>query len=143
MNSDIKQVFADEVAREPYARKLGMKLVEIGEGSSKVEMVLTTDMENLLGMTHGGAIFSLMDEAFQTACNSHGTLAVALSLNVVYTRPPEAGSTLTAIAEECNRGVKTGLYEIRVVDDRGRDIARCQALAYRKGTPLPFLNDVD
>ncbi|MBW2123747.1 MAG: PaaI family thioesterase, partial [Deltaproteobacteria bacterium] len=95
-------------------------------------------MENLFGMAHGGAIYSLIDEAFQTAVNSHGTLAVALNMNVTYVNSPEPGDLLRAEAREVSLTRKTGTYAIRVTDGKDRLIALCQALAYRKGEPLPF-----
>ena len=139
MDTKMRDAIFREVEREPFARKLGMKLIELGEGYSKVEMVFTPDMENLFGMAHGGALFSLLDEAFETASNSHGTMAVALSMSVNYVMAPSPGCTLTAEAREFSRTRKTANYDIRVVDDQGQLIASCQALVYRKGVPLPFL----
>ena len=139
MDTKMRDAIFREVEREPFARKLGMKLIELGDGYSKVEMVFTPDMENLFGMAHGGALFSLLDEAFETASNSHGTMAVALSMSVNYVMAPSPGCTLTAEAREFSRSRKTANYDIRVVDDQGQLIASCQALVYRKGVPLPFL----
>jgi acyl-CoA thioesterase len=102
-------------------------------------MVVTKDMENILGMTHGGALFALIDEAFQTASNSHGTVAVALSMTVNYIAPPMEGCRLTAEAKEISRTRKTANYDIKVRDEQGHLIASCQALVYRKGIALPFL----
>jgi len=90
-------------------------------------------------MAHGGALFSLLDEAFETASNSHGTVAVALSMSVNYVMAPSPGCTLIAEAREFSRTRKTANYDIRVVDDQGQLVASCQALVYRKGMPLPFL----
>jgi len=98
------------------------------------------DDRNIFGTVHGGAIFSLMDEALQASCNSHGQLAVALSLNVVYHNPAAAGGTLRATSRELHISRKTATYDIRVTDDRGVLIASCQALAYRKKDVLPILN---
>lgn len=69
-------------------------------------MVFTPDMENIFGMAHGGAIFSLMDAAFEIASNSHGTMAVALNMSINYLASPEKGATLTAEAREINRTKK-------------------------------------
>jgi acyl-CoA thioesterase len=66
-------------------------------------------------------------------------VAVALNVNISYLAPPKMGSRLTAEAREIHCSRKTALYDIRVVDDQGKPIAACQALAYRKGDPLPFL----
>ena len=96
-------------------------------------------MNKIFGMIHGGAIFSLTDEAFQASCNSHGTVAVALNVNVTYHQPPTNKGTLKAESVELHRSKRTATYEIRVTDDEGKLIASCLALAYRKGVQLPFL----
>jgi acyl-CoA thioesterase len=83
----------------------------------------------------------LIDEAFETASNSYGTMAVALSMNVAYLSSPVSGSRLIAEAHELSRTEKTAAYDIKVVDDRNHLIASCQALVYRKGKPLPFLKE--
>jgi acyl-CoA thioesterase len=102
-------------------------------------MNFTPDMENIHGIAHGGALFAVIDEAFETASNSHGTIAVALNMNVTYLSSPPSGSRLIAEAREFNRTQKTAVYDIKVFDDKNNPIASCQALVYRKGVPLPFL----
>jgi len=88
MDERVKEAIFKKVETEPFARKFGIRLLDLEEGYSKVEMKLTPDMENLLGMAHGGALFALIDEAFETASNSHGTVAVAFSMNITYIAPP-------------------------------------------------------
>jgi acyl-CoA thioesterase len=127
------------VEKERYAQKLGMKLVLVEPGHAIVEMTPSDDMDNIFGMTHGGAIFSLIDEAFQVSCNAHGTVAVALNMTVAYHRPPEKNRTLRAESKEIHRSAKTGTYDIKVMDDEGSLIASCMATAFRKGEKLPFL----
>jgi len=84
MDERVKEAIFRQVEKETFAKKFGLQLVELGAGCSKVEMTFTPDMENILGMAHGGALFALIDEAFETASNSHGTMAVALNLNTTY-----------------------------------------------------------
>ncbi len=132
------QEFKSRVEREPFAKKFGIRLLEIGPGYSKVQMKFTPDMENLFGMAHGGALFALIDEAFETASNSHGTLAVALNMNITYIAAVHPGSTITAEAVEISLTRKTAGYEIKARDEKDRLIAACQALVYRKGSPTPF-----
>lgn len=139
MEQKVKEAFFRQVEKEPFARKLGLKLVGLDDGYSKVEMNFSPDLENILGMAHGGAIFALVDEAFETASNSHGTVAVALNMNITYLSSPSPGSRLTAEAREFARTQKTASYDIKVVDDQNNLIASCQALVYRKGNALPFL----
>jgi acyl-CoA thioesterase len=118
---------------------MGIRLVDMGPGHAVVEMKPGDEDINLFGMVHGGAIFSLIDEAFQISCNAHGTLAVALNVQVTYHHPPQKNQRLEAESREIHRSKKTATYEIRVTDEEGRLIASCSALAYRKGVTLPFL----
>jgi len=141
MDDKIKETICNRVENEPYALKMGMRLIELAPGHAIVEMAPQKDTENIFGMTHGGAIFSLIDEAFQVSCNSHGTVAVALNVTVTYHQPPDRESTLRAESKEIHHSNKTATYEIRVTDERDNLIASCQALAYRKRDRLPFLDE--
>lgn len=139
MQEAVKNAIINKVNQEPFARKLNLRLVHLAEGHSVVEMPFSPDVENMFGMAHGGAIFGLIDEAFETASNSHGTIAVALNMNVTYLAAPVPGSTLRAEAKEISKTFRTGAYDIQVTDDAHTLIATCQALVYRKNKPLPFL----
>ena len=140
MDDGVRKALQEQVQTEPYANKLDIKLIEASEGYSLVEMQLTPDMQNIFGMAHGGAIFSLVDEAFEVASNSHGTVALALNLNITYTAAPSMGDTLRAEAKEIARSSRTATYDIRVMNSDGLMIAVCQALVYRKADKLPFLD---
>ena len=140
MNSKIKEAIFRQVEQEPFAKKFDLKLIDLDEGYSKVSMVFTPDMENMFGKAHGGALFALIDEAFETASNSHGTVAVALNMSISYLASPSTGSILTAEAKEINRTNKTAVYDIKVVEGESRLLASCQALVYRLDKPLPFLD---
>jgi len=87
MDPKIREAIFNQVGKEPFAKKFGLELVGLDEGYSRVEMDFTPDLENLFGMAHGGALFALIDEAFETASNSHGTMAVALNMNITYIAP--------------------------------------------------------
>ena len=139
MDHRVREAIFNQVGKEPFAKKFGLELVGLDEGYSRVEMDFTPDLENLFGMAHGGALFALIDEAFETASNSHGTMAVALNMNITYVSSPSKGERLCAEAREINRTNRTALYDIKVLDRQNRLIATCQALVYRTGKPLPFL----
>jgi acyl-CoA thioesterase len=141
MDEAVRTAIFRRVASEGYAGKLGLKLVELASGRAVVEMKPQNNDENIFGMVHGGAIFSLMDEAFQVSCNSHGRVAVALNVNVTFHASPPFDQVLRAESTERHRSKKTATYDITVTDKTGRLIASCQALAYRKKEPLPFLAD--
>ena len=140
MDPKVKDAIFQAVETEPFARQLKMKLIKLEDGYSKVEMVYRPDeMNNIYQRAHGGAVFALIDESFETACQTDGTIAVALNVNVTYISSPEPGVQLMATAKEISRTKRTANYEIKVADENQNLIASCQALAFRTGKPIPFL----
>lgn len=124
---------------EPYAQIFGIEIVELEAGRALLQMQTSQRMNNLFGMIHGAAIYSLLDAAFELAVNSHGTVAVALSVNVNYLNAALPGEMLQAEARETNQSRKISACEIRVTGKDARLVASAQALAYRKKDKLPFL----
>ncbi len=133
-----RTLFFKKVNEEPFAKLLNIKLKDVGDGYAFCEMEYTEQMDNIYGMAHGGAIFSLIDEAFEISSNSHGNIAVALNVNVTYMKPPKKNTVLTAESKEVNRTRRTASYQITVRDDNNL-IAVCQALVYRRDETIPFL----
>ena len=134
-----------QVDSEPFANHMGISLRDIAPGSAVVEAKFSEKMNNFHGLIHGGAIFSLIDEAFAAASNSHGTIALALNMNLTYIAPPKVNSLLIAEAKEESRTRRTATYRIEVqqVEKEGekKKVAICQALVYRKDKKLPFLEN--
>ncbi len=140
MDPKIKNGILSAVKNEPLARTFKIELLELSTGKSTLEMVYDPDtMSNMYDRAHGGAIFALIDEAFETASQTHGTIAVALNVNVTYIVSPKDKSTIRAEAHEVSRTKKTATYAINVYGPGRKLIATCQALAYRTGKPIPFL----
>ena len=140
MEPAVRKALYDAVQKEPFAQAMKMQLVELELGYSAVEMVYDPKaMNNIYERAHGGAIFGLIDEAFEAAGQTDGTVAGALNVNVTYVSSPQAGMRLRAEARELCRTKKTASYDIKVTDKNGQLIATCQALAYRTGKPIPFL----
>lgn len=128
-----------EFAQEPYAQIFGIEIEELEAGHAVLKMRTKDVMNNLFGTVHGAAIYSLLDAAFELTVNSHGTVAVALGVNVNYLSPARSGETLWVEGRETNRSRKISSCDIRVTGEDGRLVATCQALAYRMRDRLPFL----
>ena len=139
MEDGKKASYFKKVKEEPFARFLNIRLKDVSEGYALCEMEYTEQMDNIFGMAHGGAIFSLIDEAFEISSNSHGNVAVALNINVTYMKPPRKNTLLTAESKEINRTRRTASYHITVKDEENL-IAVCQALVYITDKAIPFLD---
>ena len=131
---DIKDYFKTD----QFAARNNIELLEAGNGCAKAKMTLQPHHWNGLGTVHGGALFTLADFAFAAACNSHGTVAVAIDANITFMKAISAG-TLFAAAREVSKNFKLGSYAVEVRNEQGELIAQFQGLAYRKKDKLPFV----
>ena len=140
MDQKVREAIFEAVKKEPFARSMQMELVNLEDGHSEVQMVYEPEnMANIYARAHGGAIYALIDEAFETAGQTDGTIAVALNVNVTYVASPEPGQRLQARAQRVSQTKKTASYDIKVTDQNGQVIALCQALAFRTGKAISFL----
>ncbi len=140
MDTTIKKAIEKAVEHEALAKTFKIELMELETGRSVVEMDYRPEtMSNIYERAHGGAIYALIDEAFETAGQTHGTIAVALNVNVTYIASPPDGARLRAEAREISCTKKTAVYDITVSGPDQQIIATCQALAYRTGKTIPFL----
>jgi acyl-CoA thioesterase len=124
------------------AQALGVTLDEVAPGRARVSLTVREDMTNSVGTCHGGVIFSLADCAFEYSCNSHNRKTVAAGSSIDYVRAARLGDRLTAIAEERSLVGRSGVYDVRVVDQNGEPVAffrgRSRSVA---GAVLPGSDD--
>ena len=131
--ADLKRFFLND----QFAAHSNIELLTAGPGHSTARMKLGPHHLNGMNTVHGGAIFTLADFAFAVACNSHGTLSVALDVSIVFIKAATTG-TLLAEAREVSKNFKVGLYNVDIKDDQGDLVAQFQGVAYRKKDHLPI-----
>src|ERR1044071_10204810 len=118
-----EKVVAHMMEHDLFSQWLGIEVLEIKEGYSRLKMKVRTEMINGFGIVHGGIAFSLADSAFAFACNNRNVLSVALDTAINFTRPVHPGDVLTAEATEMHNGRSTGLYHITVTNQQGHVVA--------------------
>jgi acyl-CoA thioesterase len=117
--------------RDPASQALGMLLAEIRPGYARMTMPVRRDMLNGHQTCHGGYIFMLADSAFAFACNSHNHNTVGAGCTIDYLAPGREGDLLTAEAVEQALSGKTGVYDVRVVNQEGRTVALLRGKSHR------------
>jgi acyl-CoA thioesterase len=78
---------------------------------------------------HGGVIFTLADTAFAFACNSRNQNTVAQNNMITFIAPGQIGDVLTASAREVSLTGRSGIYDVRVVNQDGTLIAEMRGLS--------------
>ena len=118
------QRIAEVIQREDEAsRWMGMKVEEVRPGYARLTMRVAEHMVNGQKVCHGGLIFALADSSFGYACNSHNHRALAAGASIDFIRPAQLGELLTAECTENTRAGRRGIYDARVVNQRGDTIA--------------------
>lgn len=102
---------------------LGMQLEEIRPGYSRLSMAVTAEMTNGQDYCHGGLIFTLADSSFGFACNSRNQRALAAGCSIDFLAPARMGDRLTAECREQATVGRSGLYDVRVSNQKGELIA--------------------
>ena len=119
-----------------FSQWLGIAVIEIKEGYSKIEMTVRKEMINGFGIVHGGIAFSLGDSAFAFACNNRNMLSVALDTSINFIKPVHVDDILTAEAKELHNGKSTGLYHITITNQKQHVVAVFKGTCYRTGKSL-------
>lgn len=119
-----------------FSQWLGIEVLEIKEGYSRIRMTVRQEMVNGFGIVHGGVPFSFADSAFAFACNNRNVLSVALDTSINFIKPVHVGDVLTAEAKELHNGKSTGLYHIEIINQHNHLVAQFKGLCYRTDKSL-------
>jgi len=122
--------------QDRFSQWLGIQVIEIREGYSKIQMTIRAEMENGFGIIHGGVTFSMADSAFAYACNNRNQKSVALDTSINFVKAVYVGDILTAEATELHNGRSTGLYQIAIINQKNELVAQVKGLCYRSGKEL-------
>jgi acyl-CoA thioesterase len=113
--------------RSEFARLLDISITEARDGYARVEMECPGKC-NTDNVAHGGAIFSLADQAFGIAANCTGVHRVAVSVHIQYIAP--ATGSLVAVAERVADNGSCDTYKVMVYQGE-RIVAEFEGVAFR------------
>jgi len=111
--NSMKDIFNKINSEDTFARLIRMKLMEVRPGFARSTIPITDETVNIYRMAHGGAIFSVADQAYEAAGNSFGEPAVALQHSIHFLAAGRSGDLLEATAKVTNRSSRIGLIEPR------------------------------
>jgi len=121
---------------DKFSDWLGIEVLEIGKGYSKIKLTVRPEMMNGLYVAHGGIAFSLADSAFAFACNNRNNLSLALDITISFLKPVHTGDELTAEAKEIHNGKSTGVYLVTVTNQHQQQVALFKGTCFRTGKNL-------
>jgi acyl-CoA thioesterase len=126
-----EKVIRHMVEKDEFSRWLGIEIVEIKPGYSKIKMKVRKEMLNGFGITHGGITFSLADSALAFASNNYGRIAVALETNLAFPKPVHEHDELIAEAVEQGKSNNIGIYNVTVTNQDNVKVGIFRGTVYR------------
>ena len=130
------KVVDNMLQKDLFSQWLGISIIEIKEGYSKIKMTVREEMINGFGIVHGGIAFSLADSAFAFACNNRNVLSVALDTSINFLKPVQVNDVLIAEANELHNGRSTGLYHINITNQQNETVALFKGTCFRTSKTL-------
>jgi len=130
------EVVEHMMQHDAFSQWLGIEVLKVTEGYSKIKMLVRKEMINGFGIVHGGIAFSLADSAFAFACNNRNNISVALDVTITFTKAVNVGDELIAEAKEMHNGRSTGVYLITVTNQKNEQVAFFKGTCFRTGKAL-------
>jgi acyl-CoA thioesterase len=130
------KVVEEMMRNDQFSQWLGIEVLEIKEGYSRIQMTVRNEMVNGFKIAHGGIAFSLADSALAFACNNRNVLSVALDVTITFTKAVNTGDILVAEAKEIHNGKSTGVYLINVHNQKGQQVALFKGTCFRTDKSL-------
>ena len=121
--------------KEPIASFLKMRLLELSPGYAKVVIKLMPEYQNFNGLTFGGIVMAVADQAFAYASNSLVHPSIASQFNIHFIAGAAVDDELTAECRVVRSGQRVGISEMVVTNQDSKLIAKAT------GTTIPVVRD--
>ena len=125
-----KEIVDKMMNNDAFSKWLGIEILELKKGYCKIQMKVLKNMTNGFNIAHGGISYSLADSALAFASNSHGKMALSIETSISHTQKVNLNDILTAETEELNLNSKTGLYNIKILNQKLEEIAFFKGTVY-------------
>ena len=106
----------------PFVQLIGVEIAEVGPDRSLLRLELRPEMLNPHGLVHGGALFTLADNAAGCASSTDGRTYVTQGGDIHFLHTQASGA-VWAEALVKHRGRSTVLVEVSLTGEGGRLLA--------------------
>jgi 1,4-dihydroxy-2-naphthoyl-CoA hydrolase len=120
MTQEINQ---DPDAQPPFAELMGMKITHVSRDKILAELFVRDELENRMGVLHGGAIMGFADNLGGTATMVNlpkGARTATIESKTNFFAPVPIGDTAHAECTPLHRGKSTMVWQTRITRNDGR-----------------------
>jgi uncharacterized protein (TIGR00369 family) len=125
ISAEQKQRAADGLHSLPFAKLMGMQLVDIRPNEAVIKIEMRDDLRQPSGVLHGGVTATLIDTAMAFAVRTHladEEFTATIDLTVHYLRPHTTG-VATCTAKVVRAGKRIFTVSAEVENEDGKLIA--------------------
>jgi len=120
----------------PFVRHLGFVLTQFGAGQSEITYIAQPEHLNSFGVTHGGALMTLLDVSMATAARSDAPEQGVVTIEMKTSFMHPAVGPLVARGTLVQRTASLAFTQSTIYDDRGRACASAMGtFKYMKRAP--------
>jgi 1,4-dihydroxy-2-naphthoyl-CoA hydrolase len=116
MNNDLD-------VQPPFAELMGMKITQVSRDKIVAELFVRDELENRMGVLHGGAIMGFADNLGGTATMANlppGARTATIESKTNFFAPIPIGDTAHAECTPLHRGRTTMVWQTRITRNDGR-----------------------
>lgn len=105
--------------RNPFAKYIGMELLEVSEGYAFGRISFAKQHENIYGGMHGGCAYSLADTLAGIAASTYGEYVTTVNASMNYLLPVEHTEYVNCRAQVLRHGRKVSVIRVEITNDEG------------------------
>ncbi len=113
----------DAALQPPFADFMGMKITHMSRDKVTAEMLVRDELENRMGVLHGGALMALADNLGGTAAMANlpdGTRTATIESKTNFFAAIPIGDTAHAECTPLHRGRSTMVWQTRITRNDGK-----------------------
>jgi 1,4-dihydroxy-2-naphthoyl-CoA hydrolase len=113
----------DPDVQPPFAELMGMKITQVSRDKIVAELFVRDELENRMGVLHGGAIMAFADNLGGTATMANlppGARTATIESKTNFFAPIPIGDTAHAECTPLHRGRTTMVWQTRITRNDGR-----------------------
>jgi uncharacterized protein (TIGR00369 family) len=113
----------DPNLQPPFAEFMGMKITHLSKDKVEAEMPMREELNNRLGMMHGGAIMAFADNLGGTAASANltaGERTATIESKTNFFAPIPVGDVARAECTPLHRGRTTMVWQTKITRNDGR-----------------------
>ncbi len=118
----LKERFLEVNRRNPFVRVVGIEIEDVFPDRALLRLTIVPDSLNPHGLVHGGALFTLADNAAGCAASTDGRAYVTQASDIHFIRA-QASGVVRAEARVRHRGRSTVLVDVSLTGEDERLLA--------------------